>query len=216
MAYKMKMENDGEPNANQMILKNLGTKKWYTSDDIMDRCSLHDYCTSGNVNNVMNRLVERGYAEKGPRRGKQVTFRLTKAGKKFYHQWKHGDGPYLAGLSDGTIDLSGSYEEDDAMKRVFTMPNASVRYVVGDKEEEPVNHPAHYQSVKYECIDVIEDLGLDESFNLGNAFKYLWRAGRKHNRVVEDLKKAVWYINREIEKLESKVVLEVTGKVVEE
>lgn len=49
-----------------------------------------------------------------------------------------------------------------------------------------VNHPSHYTSGKYECIDVINDWGLD--FCLGNAVKYICRAGKKDpNKTVEDL-----------------------------
>ncbi len=62
---------------------------------------------------------------------------------------------------------------------------------------DAVNHPKHYNSHPsgVECITVAEHMG----FNLGNAMKYIWRADEKHDPV-EDLKKAVWYINREIEK----------------
>lgn len=60
-----------------------------------------------------------------------------------------------------------------------------------------VNHPQHYQGAGIEAIDVIEAFNL--GFSLGNAVKYILRAGRKLNRI-EDLKKAVWYINREIQR----------------
>lgn len=63
-----------------------------------------------------------------------------------------------------------------------------------------VNHPDHYQSSDptYETINVIEAWDLD--FCLGNAIKYISRAGKKGDQV-EDLEKAAWYINRKIEKL---------------
>lgn len=65
---------------------------------------------------------------------------------------------------------------------------------------DPVTNPSHYtEGRKYEPIDVIEDWGLD--FCLANALKYISRAGRKGD-AVEDLKKAVFYLNREITKLE--------------
>lgn len=51
-----------------------------------------------------------------------------------------------------------------------------------------------------ECFDVIEALGF--GFNLGNVQKYIWRAGRKHASLVEDLKKARTYLDREITHLE--------------
>ena len=64
-----------------------------------------------------------------------------------------------------------------------------------------VNHPSHYTSGKIEVIDFIEDKEL--GFHLGNAVKYISRAGRKNpDKTVEDLRKAVWYINREIDRLE--------------
>lgn len=58
-----------------------------------------------------------------------------------------------------------------------------------------VNHPPHYGKIPgVECIDVVEHM----SFNVGNAIKYLWRAEYKDN-FGEDMKKAIWYINREID-----------------
>ena len=64
-----------------------------------------------------------------------------------------------------------------------------------------VNHPTHYTGGRIEVIDFIEDKEL--GFHLGNAVKYISRAGRKnHDKTIEDLRKAVWYINRQIERLE--------------
>lgn len=60
---------------------------------------------------------------------------------------------------------------------------------------ETVNHPPHYNYGKYECADVIDDWGLN--WELGSAVKYLCRCDHKDNPV-EDLKKAIWYIQREI------------------
>lgn len=65
-----------------------------------------------------------------------------------------------------------------------------------------VNHPPHYKSDSgIESIDVIEGFGLN--FRLGNAIKYILRHNKK-GKPLEDLKKARWYLDREIEKLESK------------
>ena len=63
---------------------------------------------------------------------------------------------------------------------------------------DSVNHPAHYTGHPsgVECITVTEHL----SFCVGNAIKYLWRADLKHDNAVEDLEKAVWYIQREIKR----------------
>jgi len=64
--------------------------------------------------------------------------------------------------------------------------------------EDKVNHPTHYNQARVECIDIIEDLGLN--YHEGCAIKYIWRAGTKDPaRYSEDLRKAVWYLNRAIE-----------------
>lgn len=65
-------------------------------------------------------------------------------------------------------------------------------------QHDPVNHPQHYtrHPSGVECIEVVEHM----PFNLGNAVKYIWRCGEK-NDPIEDLRKAAWYINREIERL---------------
>jgi hypothetical protein len=75
---------------------------------------------------------------------------------------------------------------------------------------DPVNHPSHYTSSAakcglceepIECIDVTEHMG----FCLGNAVKYIWRAGLKsEDKTIQDLEKAIWYIERHIKKLENK------------
>lgn len=68
---------------------------------------------------------------------------------------------------------------------------------------DPVNHPSHYTGGKYEVIDIIEDqLGPDGviHFCLGNTMKYICRAGKKDPlKELEDLKKALWYLNHAIE-----------------
>ena len=65
-------------------------------------------------------------------------------------------------------------------------------------KEERVNHPSHYNHGKLECIDIMEDVfGIDETkaFCKLNAFKYLVRAELK-GKEVEDIDKAVWYLNK--------------------
>lgn len=66
---------------------------------------------------------------------------------------------------------------------------------------ERVNHPKHYNSHPsgVEAIDIIEHF----TFNVGSAVKYLWRAGLKPDESdIHDLKKAIWYLQREVQKLE--------------
>lgn len=67
-------------------------------------------------------------------------------------------------------------------------------------EVSSINHPKHYNAHPsgVECIDVVETY----SFNVGNAIKYLWRAGLKSKDPLEDLRKAEWYVRREIQRLE--------------
>lgn len=64
---------------------------------------------------------------------------------------------------------------------------------------DPVNHPPHYTAHPsgVECIEITEHL----NFCIGNAVKYLWRAGLKGD-ALEDLRKAAWYVQREISRLE--------------
>jgi len=64
-----------------------------------------------------------------------------------------------------------------------------------------VNHPSHYTQGKYEVIDVIEDWKLE--YHEANSVKYIARAEHKINRV-EDLEKAVWYLNRKIKLLKER------------
>jgi len=61
-----------------------------------------------------------------------------------------------------------------------------------------VNHPSHYKNHPsgIECIEVTQHM----NFNLGNAVKYIWRAGEK-GKLVEDLEKAIWYLKQEIKRV---------------
>lgn len=65
---------------------------------------------------------------------------------------------------------------------------------------DPVNHPKHYTQHPsgIECIQITEHIG----FNLGNVVKYLWRSDEK-GAPLQDLKKARWYLDREIQKREA-------------
>ncbi len=79
-----------------------------------------------------------------------------------------------------------------------------------DKGSNNVNHPKHYNASPakcmrcghpIECIDVVEHM----PFSLGNAVKYIWRSGLK-GAVIQDLEKAVWYLKRQIKKIEREEV----------
>lgn len=69
-------------------------------------------------------------------------------------------------------------------------------------KETTVNHPHYYNIGKIEVIDFIEDQGLN--FNEGNVVKYLCRAGFKDDALT-DLRKAEWYLQREIQRLEKAI-----------
>lgn len=66
------------------------------------------------------------------------------------------------------------------------------------RPNDPVNNPKHYTQHPsgVECIQITEHM----NFCLGNAIKYIWRAYLKHG--IEDLKKARWYVDREIQRWE--------------
>ena len=73
--------------------------------------------------------------------------------------------------------------------------------------DDPVNHPSYYADGNIEVIDYIEDKNL--GYHLGTAIKYISRAGKKHEqgmtdkeKEIQDLQKAVWFINRKIEQLQ--------------
>jgi len=78
-----------------------------------------------------------------------------------------------------------------------------------EEKKEVVNHPAHYGGdTVYEVIKVIEAWELDKNFCLGNTVKYIARAGKKNDKKLEDLKKAAWYLNREITNVETMILAE--------
>lgn len=75
--------------------------------------------------------------------------------------------------------------------------NPETAITMEEPQADPVHHPAHYKVGGIETIDFIEAKNL--GYNLGNAVKYIARADHKGNRL-QDLQKAQWYINREIQK----------------
>jgi len=115
-----------------------------------------------------------------------------------WHEPLDGLGFWKSTMRDRNFQLlhnSSKYSPqkvDDSMKK--------------NESNDTVNHPSHYTSNPsgIECIDVTENY----DFLVGNAIKYLWRAGLKkelgkedREKEIEDLNKAVWYINRKIKKL---------------
>lgn len=82
---------------------------------------------------------------------------------------------------------------------LHTISKGRLRIAGMNGEFDNVNHPPHYKVGGIEVIDFIESKGL--TYNLGNVVKYVSRADHKGNKL-EDLKKAQWYLNREVSNLE--------------
>ena len=79
-----------------------------------------------------------------------------------------------------------------------------------DIKKDNVNHPSHYSWLKDKCGIEVIDITRHLDFDLGNAVKYILRAGKKQDaslsgieKTIEDLKKAIWYINDKIKQLET-------------
>ena len=71
-----------------------------------------------------------------------------------------------------------------------------------EKIYNSVDCPAHYNTENYECIDVMtEAIGIENTkgFCLCNAFKYIFRCNAKHKSPIEDVRKAIWYLEKFIE-----------------
>ena len=83
------------------------------------------------------------------------------------------------------------------------------------KEYDPVNHPPHYNWLKDKCGVEVIDIARHLDFDLGNAIKYILRAGKKpiiskeniniNKAAIQDLQKAIWYINDKIKMLENEI-----------
>ena len=83
------------------------------------------------------------------------------------------------------------------------------------KEYDPVNHPPHYNWLKDKCGVEVIDIARHLDFDLGNAIKYILRAGKKpitseeninnNKAAIQDLNKAIWYINDKIKMLENEI-----------
>ena len=81
-----------------------------------------------------------------------------------------------------------------------------------DKKHDKVNHPSHYLWLKDKVGIKVIDITRHMDFDLGNAIKYILRAGHKteegydnKSKTIEDLKKAIWYINDKIKTIENEV-----------
>lgn len=97
---------------------------------------------------------------------------------------------------------TGSYTWICAKDAIAANETGSVDCPYYEKEgESKVDHPSYYQG-KIEVIDFIEDKEL--GFHLGNAIKYIARAGKKTPDAKEDIEKAIWYLERYIQTIEGR------------
>lgn len=92
---------------------------------------------------------------------------------------------------------------EENQRKLETLQKAFEDQVI--KRSDSVNHPSHYTAGKVECIDALEaatvNLSGIEAVCTANAIKYLWRWKQKNG--VEDLRKARWYLDRMIQKMEA-------------
>ena len=101
-------------------------------------------------------------------------------------------------ITGTSLETCSYYQHFNGASKVIKVPGDKVEVVL--KKKNQVNHPSHYNLGKIEVIDAIEDWKLD--FSTGNAVKYIARAGKKNpEKEVEDLEKAIWYLNRKLSKL---------------
>lgn len=114
------------------------------------------------------------------------------------------EGKKLIAYFMDTIEAGTRYTTIEGDELIcFNNDNTCYKYMVNDNvadSRDNVNHPEHYETGKFECIDVmIETQGAEavKNFCICNAFKYLYRHGRKNGR--EDIEKAIWYLNKYLE-----------------
>ena len=106
-----------------------------------------------------------------------------------------GSVHYGYNAQTGMCDIPLEEEEEP---KITVCPGDTLHGIKKGGNCDPVNHPSHYTSGKIEVIDFLEDQNLP--FHLANALKYICRAGKKDkNKTEEDLRKAIWYLNRYID-----------------
>lgn len=148
-------------------------------------------------NGVVGIIIARGYNEYLDENDKQQSFEEYQIEADKYYQCNEDEielcnpiieeGKYL---TKDIIDCK-MLEELTGLLKPQEIKNVKV-------EDDPVNHPSHYCDSNIEVIDYIIDKKLN--FNRGNVIKYVSRAGKKNvNKEVEDLEKARFYLNKEIE-----------------
>ena len=97
--------------------------------------------------------------------------------------------------------LDDEVEENKKLrKRIDTLKGRKKSTSIEDSTDDMVNHPSHYETGKFECIEVMQEIFGTAAvcdFCKSNAFKYIYRMDRKNG--TEDVKKAIWYLNKYLE-----------------
>lgn len=162
-------------------------------DDLIDQITtcLADYLHDESDDMEENNMTYQDFLkkmEKDPPRNDSTTFNLDAK-------------PNNIMSTDGEL----KQWQKDVMEKDYAAEKLQKNSLYGKMcyENDPVNHPSHYTDGKIEVIDFIEDKKLN--FHLANAVKYISRAGKKDpSKEIEDLKKARWYLDRYIQKLEER------------
>lgn len=153
-------------------------------------------------------LNENGYVftrtdeTKGEKKEKEINcidcIYCTMRGGHAYCFVKGDEIAYYGGCDQ--FEQEVDYDDDDADDA-----DEKINQIIKQYSPDPVNHPAHYETGRFECIDVmLETQGAEavKGFCLCNAFKYLYRHNNKNGD--EDIKKAIWYLNKYLELSETK------------
>lgn len=154
---------------------------------------------SHDILNATSKVVEVVYLTTAPKKEMPTHVTIQATGRTSTALCEHID--HVSTLLVGDYCGCCTEEEMDAID-IGLMRSLSLSRQAAEENTEPdaVNHPSHYNSGKIEVIDFIEDQGL--GFNLGNVVKYTARAGKKDPaKTLEDLRKAAFYLDREIERL---------------
>lgn len=158
--------------------------------------------TAGYVYTITHHM-KRKAAKKAPITKKVIDERLKLAKaegeKKMVRVYTGTSGQSITAHVDQVTNLT--LEQQQRLAENLGKPRLRMQggITMIEPKADNVNHPAHYKVGGMETIDFIEAKGL--GYNLGNVVKYITRADHKGN-LVEDLKKARWYLNREISKLD--------------
>lgn len=125
---------------------------------------------------------------------------------RLYERPNNPPPPPIKLSADETLKRLAANENLKRLQKVSNQSGLTIEKVIADKSSnrivnqcDDINHPSHYTQGDIEVIDYIEDKKL--GYRLGNVVKYVSRAGHKDD-AIKDLKKARWYLNREIEKRE--------------